>query len=154
VAERAKRPDASDAPSRICRKKAPGTDLADRDAEEAEQRLTALQWAGSSAEILEASDMARVAYDAAKSAGRRASAKQDHDTVLPEVYRAQVDALMIEARAKMRFAEEYDAAQERGDRASDHVSDRLPSFREAHAIGFDQQIGLVMGQQSGKHGLV
>ena len=31
------------------------------------------------------------------------------------VHRAQGDALLIEARAKMRLADEYDAAQERGE---------------------------------------
>lgn len=31
------------------------------------------------------------------------------------VYRAQADAALIEARAKMRLADEYDAAQERGE---------------------------------------
>lgn len=78
----------------------------------------ALADAKDSAEVLEARDMARVAYDAAKSAGRLAKAKQAHDTVLSQVYRAQADALMIEARAKMRLAEEYDAAQERNEIAS------------------------------------
>ena len=58
--------------------------------------------------------MARVAYDAAKTAGRMARAKQAHDDVIGAVYRAQADALLIEARAKMRLADEYDAAQERG----------------------------------------
>lgn len=75
----------------------------------------ALASAKDSAEVLEARDMARIAYDAAKSAGRLAKAKQAHDTVLSQVYRAQADALMIEARAKMRLAEEYDAAQDRGE---------------------------------------
>lgn len=75
----------------------------------------ALADAKSSAEVLEARDMARVAYDAAKSAGRLARAKEAHDTVLSQVYRAQANALNIEARAKMRLAEEYDAAQERGE---------------------------------------
>lgn len=75
----------------------------------------ALADAKDSAEVLEARDMARVAYDAAKSAGRLAKAKQAHDTVLSQVYRAQADALMIEARAKMRLAEEYDAAKEAGE---------------------------------------
>lgn len=83
-----------------------------------DRAAAALVSAKSSAEVLEARDMARVAYDAAKSAGRLAKAKQAHDTVLSEVYRAQADALMIEARAKMRLAEEYDAAQERGEVAS------------------------------------
>lgn len=80
-----------------------------------DRAAAALVSAKSSAEVLEARDMARVAYDAAKSAGRLAKAKQAHDTVLAEVYRAQADALMIEARAKMRLAEEYDAAQERNE---------------------------------------
>lgn len=75
----------------------------------------ALAGARDSAEVLEARDIARVAYDAAKSAGRLAKAKQAHDSVLSQVYRAQADALLIESRAKMRLAEEYDAAQDRGD---------------------------------------
>lgn len=75
----------------------------------------ALSDAKSSAEVLEVRDMARVAYDAAKSAGRLARAKEAHDTVLSQVYRAQANALNIEARAKMRLAEEYDAAQDRGE---------------------------------------
>lgn len=75
----------------------------------------ALAGARDSAEVLEARDMARVAYDAAKSAGRLAKAKQAHDTVLSQVYRAQAEALLIESRAKMRLAEEYDAAQDRGE---------------------------------------
>lgn len=80
-----------------------------------DRAAAALVSAKSSAEVLEARDMARVAYDAAKSAGRLAKAKEAHDSVLAEVYRAQADALMIEARAKMRLAEEYDAAQDRGE---------------------------------------
>jgi len=80
-----------------------------------DRAAAALVSAKSSAEVLEARDMARVAYDAAKSAGRLAKAKQAHDTVLAEVYRAQADALMIEARAKMRLAEEYDSAKDRGE---------------------------------------
>lgn len=71
--------------------------------------------AKSSAEVLEARDMARVAYDAAKSAGRIAKAKKAHDEVLAAVHRAQADALLVEARAKMRLADEYDGAQERGE---------------------------------------
>lgn len=71
--------------------------------------------AKSSAEVLEARDMARVAYDAAKSAGRMAKAKKAHDEVVAAVHRAQADALLVEARAKMRLADEYDSAQERGE---------------------------------------
>lgn len=87
----------------------------------------ALMNARSSAEVLEARDMATVAYTAAKAAGRMARAKEAHDTVLSHVYRAQADALLIESRAKMRLADEYDAAQERGEaakRGGDRRSDQ------------------------------
>ena len=73
----------------------------------------ALANARTAGEVLEARDFARVAYDAAKSAGRMARAKKAHDDVMGAVYRAQADALLIEARAKHRLADEYDAAQER-----------------------------------------
>lgn len=78
----------------------------------------ALDSARSSAEVLEARDMARVAYDAAKSAGRMARAKQAHDSIVTEVHRAQAHSLAIRARAEMRLAEEYDAAQDRGEVAT------------------------------------
>lgn len=81
--------------------------------------VEALETARSSAEVLEARDLARVAYDAAKSAGRIAKAKQAHDTILSEVHRAQAHASYIRARAEMRLAEEYDAAQDRGEVATD-----------------------------------
>lgn len=80
-----------------------------------DRAATTLASARDSGEVLEARDMARVAYDAAKSAGRMARAKKAHDEVIGAVYRAQADALLIEARAKMRLADEYDAAQERGE---------------------------------------
>lgn len=75
----------------------------------------ALDNARNSAEVLEARDLARVAYDAAKSAARIMKAKQAHDTLITEVHRSQAHALAIRARAEMRLAEEYDAAQERGE---------------------------------------
>jgi len=78
----------------------------------------ALASARTSAEVLEAQDLARVAYDAAKSAARMAKAKAAHDDVIAAVYRAQADAAVIEARAKVRLADEYDAAQERGEIAT------------------------------------
>ncbi len=80
-----------------------------------ERASRTLMDARSSAEVLEARDMARMAYDAAKSACRIAKAKKAHDEVLAAVHRAQADALLVEARAKMRLADEYDAAQERGE---------------------------------------
>ncbi len=71
--------------------------------------------ATTAAEVLDARVMASVAYDVAKAAGRLAKAKQAHDDVIAAVYRAQADALEIESMAKRRLADEYDAAQERGE---------------------------------------
>ena len=62
-----------------------------------------------------ARDMASVAYDAAKTAGRLARAKHAHDDIMRGIARAQADALKIEARAKVRLADEYDLAQSQGD---------------------------------------
>jgi hypothetical protein len=62
--------------------------------------------------------MASVAYDAAKKAARLMKAKQAHDELISAAFRAQADALSIEAQAKRRLADEYDAAQERGELAT------------------------------------
>ncbi|NEI52682.1 hypothetical protein GR217_34250 [Rhizobium leguminosarum] len=59
-----------------------------------------------------------MAYDAAKKAARFAKAKGAHDTVIAAAHRAQADALEIEAGAKRLLADEYDAAQERGEVAT------------------------------------
>lgn len=83
-----------------------------------DKATAALDAARSSAEVLEARDMARMAYDAAKSAARILRAKQAHDTLMVEVHTSQAHALAIRARAEMRLAEEYDAAQHRGEVAS------------------------------------
>ncbi|MEB3045649.1 hypothetical protein VCM43_18995 [Rhizobium sp. MJ21] len=40
---------------------------------------------------------------------------QAHDELIAAAHRAQADALEIEAAAKRRLADEYDAAQERGE---------------------------------------
>ena len=61
-------------------------------------------------QVLEARDAAKVAYDAAKSAGRMARAKQAHADVLAAIHRAQGDAQLILERAKWRLADEIDAA--------------------------------------------
>jgi hypothetical protein len=74
--------------------------------------------ARSSAEVLEARDVARDAYDVAKKAARLSKAKGAHDTLIAAAHRAQADALVIEAQAKRRLADEYDAAQERGEVAT------------------------------------
>ena len=75
----------------------------------------ALSSARTSAEVLEARDMAAFAYDAAKRAARLAQAKGAHDKLIAAAHRAQADALLIESQAKRRLADEYDAAQERGE---------------------------------------
>lgn len=75
----------------------------------------ALASARTSAEVLEARDLSRVAYDAAKSAARMMNAKRAHDSLIADVHRAQANALAIRARAEMRLAEEYDDAQDRGE---------------------------------------
>lgn len=78
---------------------------------------TAMRNARSAAEVLGARDKARVAYDAARLAARLAKAKQAYDDLMPNIFRAKGAALELEAQAKKRIAEEYDAAQERGEAA-------------------------------------
>lgn len=83
-----------------------------------ERAASALANARTSAEILEAREKAGIAYDAAKRAGRLAKAKAAHDELIAAIHRTQADALEIEAAAKRRLADEYDAAQERGEVAT------------------------------------
>ena len=71
--------------------------------------------AKTAAEVLDARDLASAAYDTAKVAARVARVKNAHDELIAKVSRAQADALEIEAKAKRRLADEYDAAQERGE---------------------------------------
>jgi len=80
-----------------------------------DRAAAALLNARSSAEVLEARDMAGAVYDMAKRAARLAKAKDAHDSLIAAAHRAQADALEIEAQAKRRLADEYDAAIERGD---------------------------------------
>ena len=74
--------------------------------------------ARSSAEIHDARDVAGFAYDVAKRAARFSRAKVAHDVLIAAAHRAQADALEIEAAAKRRLADEYDAAQARGEVAA------------------------------------
>lgn len=67
------------------------------------------------AEVLDAAQMASIAYDASKKAARFAKAKGAADELISKAHRAQADALEIEAAAKRQLADEYDAAQERGE---------------------------------------
>ena len=96
--------------------------------------------ARSSAEVLEARDMASVAYDAAKKAARFAKAKNAADSLIAAAHRAQADALTIEAQAKRRLADEYDAAQERGEVAT--VGKRSQAERLIEAPPSAADIGL------------
>lgn len=91
-----------------------------------DRAVRALADARTSAEVLEARDLAGIAYDAAKKAARLAKAKQAHDDLVSAAFRAQADALEIEAQAKRRLADEYDAAQERGEvaKAGDNQHNR------------------------------
>ena len=80
-----------------------------------DRAAAALSSARTSAEILEARDIAGLVYDAAKLAARFGTAKHAHDELIAAAHRAQADALEIEARAKRRLADEYDAAQANGE---------------------------------------
>lgn len=80
-----------------------------------DRAVSALANARTSAEILEAKEIASVVYDVAKRTARLAKAKGAHDSLIAAAHRAQADALEIEAQAKRRLADEYDAAQERGE---------------------------------------
>lgn len=88
-----------------------------------------LAGATTAAEVLDARDLASTAYDAAKSAARFARAKSAHDDVIAAAFRAQADALEIMAMAKRRLADEYDAAQQRGEVAG-QADGRRPSGAE------------------------
>lgn len=71
--------------------------------------------AKNAAEVLDARGHADAAYNAAKIAARLNKAKNAHGDVVAACRRAQGDALFITAQADIRLANEYDAAQERGE---------------------------------------
>ncbi|MBZ9985694.1 hypothetical protein LB572_01140 [Mesorhizobium sp. BH1-1-5] len=79
------------------------------------EAAAALSRATTAAEVLDARDKAGAVYDAAKRAARLQKAKRAHDEIIAATHRAEADALEIEAMAKRRLADEYDAAQERGE---------------------------------------
>jgi hypothetical protein len=111
-----------------------------------EQAAAALAKATTAAEVLEAREMAALVYDAAKAMARLAKAKQAHDEIMAACRRAQADALRIEALALCRFADEYDAAQARGEVAKHSAgnpqivpqrNDLLPSAAD---LGFTRKM--------------
>lgn len=106
-----------------------------------DRAATALVNARSSAEVLEARDMASLAYDAAKRAARLSKAKGAHDALIAAAHRAQADALEIEAQAKRRLADEYDAAQERGEVIGAHNGAKNRVLSE-NAIATAADLGL------------
>jgi hypothetical protein len=129
-----------------------------------ERAAAALAKATTPAEFLEARDQAAFVYDAAKVAARFAKAKQAHDEILAACRKAQGDALLIEARAQMRLADEYDAAQARGE-AAKHSSGNpqiVPNKNDlpktAADLGLDRKIILearrVRDAEKAKPGIV
>jgi hypothetical protein len=97
--------------------------------------------AAGSAEVLEARNYAGVVYDAAKKAARMARAKNAHDDLIARAHRAQADALEIEAAAKRRLADEYDAAQQRGEIAG-HGGDKVSNVAKSNVAPTSADIGI------------
>lgn len=107
------------------------------------QRAAAqLASATTAAEVLEAGAAAAIVYDAAKRAARMAKAKGAHDELIAKAHRAQADALEIEAAAKRRLADEYDAAQDRGEVAAG----RPKSLPDGNTSATQANIGLTAKQ--------
>jgi lambda repressor-like predicted transcriptional regulator len=75
----------------------------------------ALANATTAAEILDAHAAAAAVFATAGARARFYKKKEAHDEVVAVCQRAMADALEIEARAQCRLADEYDAAQERGE---------------------------------------
>jgi len=100
-----------------------------------------LAGAKTAAEVLEAREVAGLAYDVAKRAARLQRAKSAHDDLVAAAHRAQAHALEIEARAKRRLADEYDAAQARGEVVGAHDGARK-RVEDANAIVTTADLGL------------
>ena len=97
--------------------------------------------ARSSAEILDAREMAGIAYDVAKRAARLQRAKNAHDALVSAAHRAQAHALEIESKAKHRLADEYDAAQKRGE-IQRHGGDRCSKVSSENLAPTVADLGL------------
>ena len=109
-----------------------------------ERAAAALARATTAAEILDARDQADLVYTAAKAAARMGKVKDAHDTVQAACRKMMADALIIETQAACRLADEYDAAQERGEvqkRGGNHTSKVLnENFAPTLAsIGLDKK---------------
>lgn len=75
---------------------------------------------------------------AAKAAARLAKAKGAFDDILVKVWRAQADALVIEALANRRIADEYDAAQLRGE-VKANGGDRTVPIANSEQLGLSRK---------------
>jgi len=80
--------------------------------------VATLEGAKSAAEVLEAGYQADAVYNAAKTAEHLLRAQGAHADVIAACQKMRGDALVIEARAEVRLATEFDAAQARGEVAS------------------------------------
>ena len=76
---------------------------------------TKLERAKDAAEVLEAHSQAKIAHDTAAHLERFARAQKAHEALIETCRQMQIDALDIRVRAECRIADEYDAAQERGE---------------------------------------
>ncbi len=100
-----------------------------------------LSGARTAAEVLEAREAAGLAYDVAKRAARLHTAKTAHDDLVAAAHRAQADALEIEAAAKRRLADEYDAAQQSGE-IQRHGGDRVSKVSAENLAPKVSELGL------------
>ncbi len=82
--------------------------------------------ATTAAQVLEAKVDAGAVYDAGKLASRILKAKGVCADVIAAVRQVQADGLTIEAAANRRLADEYDAAQERGEVATAGRPETVP----------------------------
>lgn len=73
-----------------------------------------LATATTAAEVLDARDLADVAYSAAKAAANFAKVKGAAEDVIKAAWRLQADAVEIAAEARLRLEGEYSEAQENG----------------------------------------
>lgn len=105
----------------------------------------ALAKATTAGEILEAGRNAKVAYDAAKLAARLTVAKEAHDEILTICHKTMADALMIETQAQCRLADEYDAAQERGE-ITKHPGPRKQLVPNKNQLFSAAEVGLTRKQ--------
>lgn len=100
-----------------------------------EKAAAALANARSAAEVLEAREIASLAYDVAKRTARLCKAKNAHDELIAAAHRVQADALTIEAGAKRRLADEYDAARDGGVvSAQGQRTDLLPDEKKVPTV--------------------